>query len=187
MDLATIDYITTGDPTGVIHTIRKPFYKAIKLASRWRKVNADLIVRSINSLTGVKFTELEMQAAEAAAQAMADRIMAARAKKTRTKFYETPPLSKGNTLRSILVRLAQKREWEGVNISWAHWLDRIDFERSSSPEIIVGASLSFDGRWVRSRAIRVGQEKVETGHIYTFFSNGRWNLSEFVSERSHWG
>jgi hypothetical protein len=83
--------------------------------------------------------------------------------------------------------MAQKKGWEGVNINWAYWIDRIDFERSPDPSIIVGLSLSFDGRWVRSCAIRIGKEKVETGHTYTHFSNGKWHLSEFVSERSHWG
>lgn len=185
MDLATIDYITTGDPTEALKKIAVPFYQAVKGAARWRRITGQSIMDTLVNTVNPDFESTDWAVAATAADQIADKIMEAREKKKRMTVYPAKlRFIDPNLLDRFLVNWAARMGWQGTDFSWVRWASEIDFEYQSRKDMLVVDVMSFDGRCLQVKAIHCVLPQIQTGSAYLHYKKGKWDLVEFVP--SHW-
>ncbi len=168
MDQAMLDWLSTGDPMGVLGDLAKPIYAAIRHELKHlptfspKAIHGSVIARMMISHNTAELTEEQWEIADAAVRIIADRISVFRSERQRLHPIPlVPSLCDRSKMERLLVRWAVSQGWKGSSYEWLRYFNRTYFEYSDGYNMLVGQLEGIEGRYIWAVAAVIRRSKLE--------------------------
>ena len=168
MDQAMIDWLSTGDPMGVLGDLAKPIYDAIRRELKHlptftpKAIHGAVIARMMTSPNTAELTDEQWEIVDAAVKILAARISFFRAERQwLNPLPLVPSICDRSKMEGLLVRWAVSQGWTGSGYEWLRYFNRTYFEYSDGYNMLVGQLEGIEGRYIWAVAAVIRRSKLE--------------------------